>query len=276
MADFFSVYGLLLVGVVFAGFFAGFAGGMFGVGGGIVTVPALYFVLQSVGVNESVSLKSAIGTSLAVILVTSFRSLSAHHRAGHADLAMLRAWALWIGVGAGCGGLAARWIPAALLTAIFAAGAFYVGWRRLSPKRKEGQQPVNLFRKGLKIPVGLGAGFFSSLMGLGGGAVGVMVMTMAGRPMHQAVGTSAGFGMAVAAPGAIGFILSGWGAAGLPPGSLGYVNLPAFLVMGAMAGLAAPLGARTAHRVSGQLLSKIFGLYVVAAGAALLWDLLWT
>lgn len=271
--DFIANYWVLFVGLLAVGFASGFAGGLFGIGGGIITTPALYAVFQALGFDDAVSLKTAIGTSLAVIIVTSIRSLTTHHRAGHVDGEMLRAWAPWIGLGAGAGGLLARWAPAEALTIVFAGGAFYVAWRRLFAGTKAPSAPVNLIRKRMKIPLGLGTGLFSSLMGIGGGALGVMVMTLAGRTMHQAIATSAGFGVAVAAPGVVGFVVSAWGAKGLPPTSLGYVNIASFLILALTAGLAAPIGARAAHRLNAALLSKIFGAYVLVAAGALAWDI---
>ena len=263
---------LLLIGVMAAGMLAGFAGGLFGVGGGIVTVPVLYAVFQFLGVGDDISLKTAIGTSLSVIVVTSLRSLITHHQAGHVDGAMLRAWAPWIALGSGVGGALVRWTPVELLTIIFTGGALFVGMRRLFPKKRKEPSGVNLMSKRLKIPLGLGTGVFSSLMGLGGGAVGVFVMTFAGRSMHQAIGTSAGFGVAVAAPGLIGFVWSGLGVADLPPLSFGYVNFIAFAAMAVTAAIAAPIGARLAHRLNATLLSRVFGAYILVAAAGLAWD----
>lgn len=261
----------LIVGMLVAGFAAGFAGGLFGIGGGIITVPALYAVFQAVGVNEDASLKTAIGTSLGVIIVTSLRALAAHHKAGHVDMAVLKAWAPWIAIGAGAGGLAARWAPVELLTIVFVGGALYVAWRRLTPgggaKRNR-----DLMQRRLTRPLGAATGFFSSLMGLGGGAVGVMVMTASGRAIHQAVATAAGFGVAVALPGVAAFMWSGRAAAGLPPASVGYFNAVAFVAMALTAGIAAPLGARLAHRTDGLLLSRLFGAYVLIAAIGLAWD----
>ncbi len=265
-------HSVLIIGVLAAGFFAGFAGGMFGIGGGIITVPVLYAVFQSLGVGEGPSLKTAIGTSLSVIIVTSIRSLMTHHKAGHVDGMILRGWAPWIAVGAAGGGMVARWAPVELLTIIFAGGALYVAWRRIFPKASARPANTNLTAKRFKIPIGAGTGLFSSLMGLGGGAVGVMVMTMAGRSMHQAIGTSAGFGIAVAVPGATGFVLSGWGVDGLPPLSAGYVNGAAFAAMALTAAIAAPIGARLSHRLDGRRLSQIFGAYVLVAASSLVLD----
>ena len=269
--DFLAANPVLLVSLLIAGAAAGFAGGLFGIGGGIITVPALYGVFKLLGSGEEASLKTAIGTSLGVIIVTSIRSLTAHHRAGQVDMAVLKAWAPWIAFGAGVGGVVSRWAPVELLTLVFAGGALFIAARRLGGKREK-KRSIDLSERRLVAPLGLGTGFFSSLMGLGGGALGVMVMTASGRAMHQAVATSAGFGVAVAAPGVIGFIYSGFDAPELPPGSLGYFSTPAFAVMAVMAGLAAPVGARLAHRLNAEILSRLFGVYVLIAAIGLLID----
>ncbi len=273
MPELVSEYGWLLAGMLAAGCVTGFAAGLFGIGGGIITVPVLYAVFHALNVGEDPSLKTAIGTSLAVILVTSVRSLSEHHRAGHVDRAILVGWGPWIAAGAAMGGAVARWVPVEALAAVFVVGAFYIAIRRLFVKPDKAPSDIDLHAAYLKIPVGAGAGVFSALMGLGGGAVGVMVMTLAGRPMHQAIATSAGFGLAVAVPGVAGFILSGWGAPGLPPASLGFVNAPAFAAVALTAGVTAPAGARLAHRLNAALLSRIFAIYVLVAAASLAADI---
>jgi uncharacterized protein len=272
MATLLAEHWPLIVALLAAGFVSGFAGGLFGIGGGVVTTPALFAIFKLLGYADGPSLKTAIGTSLAVIIVTSIRSLSTHHRAGHVDGAMLRNWAPWIAAGAGAGGMLAHWAPAELLAIVFAGGALYVAYRRIFAKERGHAPAVDLNRKRMKVPLGFGTGLFSSLMGIGGGAMGVMIMTLAGRTMHQAIATSAGFGVAVAGPGVIGFIISGLRAESLPPASLGYVNLPAFAAMAVMAGVAAPLGAKAAHNLDSGLLSKGFGLYVLFAAGALAFD----
>ena len=264
-----SQYGWLLLGMLAAGCATGFAAGLFGIGGGIITVPVLYAVFHALAVPEEPSLKAAIGTSLAVILVTSILSLATHHSAGHVDRRVLFGWGPWIAAGAAIGGVVTRWVPVELLAGVFVIGAFVIAFRRVAPKKTAKKPDIDLNAAILKVPVGVGAGVFSALLGLGGGAVGVLVMTLAGRTMHQAIATSAGFGLAVALPGAIGFIVSGWGAEGLPLASLGYVNLPAFAAVALTAGLMAPIGARMAHRLNAGLLSRIFAIYVVVAAIAL-------
>jgi uncharacterized membrane protein YfcA len=263
----------LVAGVLVAGLAAGFAGGLFGIGGGVVTVPALYAVFRSLGIANDASLKTAIGTSLAVIIVTSLRSLITHWDAGHVDGRILRAWAPWIALGAAAGGFGARYVPTLALTVIFVVGAGLIGWRRVAGKKaRHHHHGPDLTDQRVHIPIGLGTGLASSLMGLGGGAVGVMVMTWSGHSMHQAIATASGFGIAVALPGALGFIWSGAGHDGLPPWSLGFVNLPAFVAMAAMTAISAHAGAVLAHRMKGDLLSKLFGAYILVSAALLVFD----
>ena len=166
MIEFITSNPALIIGVLAAGFAAGFAGGLFGIGGGIITVPALYAVFTSIGIGEGESLKTAIGTSLGVIIVTSIRALMTHHRAGHVDKDILLGWAPWIALGAAAGGLVAKWAPVELLTIVFAGGALYIAWKRLTGGKKKGASH-NLLRRRIKVPVGIGTGFFFQLDGAG-------------------------------------------------------------------------------------------------------------
>lgn len=261
-----------LAAALAAGFAAGFAGGLFGIGGGIITVPALYALFRTTGAGNDASLKTAIGTSLAVIVVTSLRSLAEHRRIGAVDGEILRAWSPWIAVGSASAGFLSRHIPVELLASVFAVGAIAIAAQRLFIKTSP-MTTIDTARRAIRIPVGIGTGLFSGLMGLGGGVVGVLVMRSAGRSIHQAVATASGFGIAVAAPAVIGFIVAGLGVDGRPPAAIGYVEAPAFLAMALVGAVAAPIGARLAHRSRGELLSALFSLYVASAAIALLVDI---
>jgi len=113
---------------------------------------------------------------------------------------------------------------------------------------------------------------FLYLLGIGGGTIAILTMTMCGRPIHQAVGTAAGFGVLIAVPGAIGFAILGMGASQLPLGSFGYVNIVAVIAITAMSFITAPLGARAAHALDGAALKRVFGIYLVATSAIVLWN----
>ncbi len=261
-----------ILAVIAAGIAAGFAGGFFGIGGGVVTVPVLYALFRAIGASDEASLKTAIGTSLAVIVVTSLRALGEHRRAGAVDADILKAWSPWIALGSASAGFLSRHIQVEALASVFAGGALFIAGQRLFIRNRSDARRMDFSHKAIHIPVGIGTGLFSGLMGLGGGAVGVMVMRWAGRSIHQAVATASGFGVAVAVPGVIGFLIAGLNADGRPPASIGFVEIPAFVAMAIAGAIAAPLGARLAHKVKGERLSILFALYIAVAAIALIVD----
>jgi len=250
---------LMLVGLLAAaGALAGFVAGLFGVGGGTVVVPTLAWTLAGLGYGDT-AMHVAVATSLATIILTSAKSASAHHAKGAVDWDLVKGWAPWVTLGAITGGVMAGMMDAATLKAIFGgvglllAAQFAFGnpsWQ-VAP-----HPPTGLPRAG----VGGVIGWLSAVMGLGGGMFGVTLFTLTGRPIHQAVGTAAALGAAVGLPGAIGFMISGWGKAGLPPGSLGYVNPVIVMVVGALTVSMAGVGARTAHRLDPKRLRRLFAI----------------
>ena len=259
--------GLLLAAVVGAGLFAGLIAGLFGVGGGTVIVPALFYAFATLGLGGEGNLHTSVGTSLAVIIAVSIRSLAAHRSHGAVDEAVLRTWTPWIALGGAAGAVLAGLSPEEGLALVYAGVALLVAaqlglgsdrWR-LAP-----DLPGGWARRGL----GTGIGAASAMMGVGGGALGSMLMTLCGRPIHQAVATASGFGLAIGVPAALGFIVSGWSASGRPPWSLGYVNLPAVLVMGVLTTAVAPFGARLAHRLNRRLLRRLFAAFLALTAAS--------
>ena len=260
---------VLMSGLVGAGLLAGLAGGLFGIGGGIVIVPTLAILMTTFGFGETAQ-HVAIATSLATIILTSARSVMAHHRHGAVDSAVLIGWTPWIMVGAGLGMWLAARLSGEVLTALFGgiglliAAQFVFGrpdWRLAD------EVPKGPMRAGL----GASLGSLSALMGIGGGTFGVSLMTMCGRPMHQAIGTAAGFGAAIGLPSVIAAMLTGFGREGLPPGSIGFVNVPAFILLSVFTVMMAPLGARLAHRLDQALLKRLFGVLLLLVAGRMLY-----
>ncbi|MEM9938720.1 MAG: sulfite exporter TauE/SafE family protein [Pseudomonadota bacterium] len=262
-----------LVGVLMAaGLAAGFVAGLFGIGGGFVVVPALLLVFSFFGVDAEVSTHVAIGTSLGTIIFTSARSVHAHHKRGAVDFQIIKDWTPWLIVGV-CGGIfLAQFMDGRSLKWVFSLGVFLMGLHFMMPVLRDvkisDQMPSGLALGGIASFLG----GFSALLGIGGGTIAVLTMTMCGRPIHQAVATAAGFGMIIAVPGAIGFAILGMGAEGLPSGSLGYVNLIAVAAISAMTFITAPLGAKAAHSLNGPALKRVFGVYLIATSAIVLWN----
>lgn len=256
-----------LVAMLGAGVVAGFAAGLFGIGGGFVVVPALFAVLPLLGAAPEEIPHVAIGTSLATIVVTSLRSVQAHARRDAVDFVMLRAWAPWVVGGVGIGVWAASRMPGHGLSIIFGAGVALMALHFLFPVLKDKKVAEALPRGVARAGIAGGIGASSSLLGIGGGTMAIIVMTLCGKSIHRAIATASGLGVIIAAPGVIGFAVIGHGAAGLPWGSLGYVNVPAAVVVTSMSIFSAPWGAAAAHRLPAPLLGRLFGIYLLAIGA---------
>ena len=260
----------LLAALAGAGLFAGLVAGLFGIGGGAVIVPVLYFLLSGLGYEETAQ-HVAVATSLATIIATSTRSVMAHNQRGAVDWQVLRGWAPWIVAGAFAGMVLASLMSGRALTGLFGGIAILIALQFFFGRpdwRLANDMATGLPRAGL----GTGMGALSGLMGIGGGTFGVSLMTMSGRAMHQAVGTASGFGVAIGVPGALAAIATGWGKSGLPPGSLGYVNLPAFALIAALTVTMAPVGAALAHRLDAVLLKRLFGVLLAIVAARMIWS----
>ncbi len=258
---------VLLVVLTGAGVFAGLIGGLFGVGGGTVIVPVLFYAFSVLGVGGESDLHVAVGTSLLTIVATAWRSLATHRGMGAVDEAVLKSWTPWIAFGALAGAAAAGLTSMAGLALVYAVCLGLVGAQLgLLPEtfRLRSDLPARWGRRAVASAIGL----LSAMMGVGGGSLGGMVMTLCGRPIHQAVATSSGFGLTIGAVAALGFMVFGWDAPGRPPLSLGYVNVPAALLMGVLTGLAAPWGARLAHRLPRLALRRAFGIYLGCTAVA--------
>lgn len=246
-----------------AGLFAGFAAGLFGIGGGFVVVPALIGLLPLLGGDAGEYAHVAIGTSLATIMATSLRSTLSHARRGAVDFDILKSWAPWIVLGVGAGVLLARVMNGQALTLIFAGGIAIMSVNFLVPVFGRMQISDRMPSGLLRASIAGGLGTFSSLLGIGGGTIAVIVMTLCGRLIHKAIATAAGFGFIIAVPGTIGFMLIGLGKAGLPIGSVGFVNVLGALIITSTSILTAPLGAAAAHALPAEPLKRVFGLYLL-------------
>ncbi len=258
---------LLLAAMAAAGAFAGVIAGLFGVGGGTVLVPVLFWAFELLGVGGEANLHVAIGSSLLTIVATSWRSLQAHRSHGAVDEQVLKTWTPWVGLGALLGAGIAGFTSMEGLAIVYGVCLILIAAQLgLMPERMTlwRDLPTGWMRR----IVGTVIGGLSAMMGIGGGSFGGMLMTLCGRPIHQAVATASGFGMAIGAAATLGFIVFGWNATGTPPLSLGYVNVPAAIIMGALTMLTAPYGARLAHRLDRKILRRAFACYLLATAVS--------
>lgn len=252
----------LLAAVVAAGLAGGLIAGLFGVGGGTVIVPALFYAFEVLGLGGEANLHVAIGTSLMTIVATSWRSLGAHRSHGAVDEMVLKTWTPWVAFGALVGAGVAGFTSMGGLAIVYGVCLLVIAAQMgLMPERftLAKDVPTGWTRRG----VGTGIGLLSAMMGVGGGSFGGMLLTLCGRPIHQAVATASGFGVAIGTAAMLGFVVFGWDAVGRPPLSLGYVNVPAAIVMGLLTTLVAPYGARLAHRLDKRVLRKAFAVYLL-------------
>ncbi|MGH6792726.1 MAG: sulfite exporter TauE/SafE family protein [Methyloceanibacter sp.] len=262
------VFALLAGGIV-----AGLLAGLFGIGGGAVLVPILFELFTLLGVPDEIRMHLAVGTSLAVIAPTSIRSFAAHRRRGAVDMAVLRHMGPAVGIGVLAGIVIASVVDGSVLKSVYVVSCLLMAAKLLAGSERGllGRDLPALIWQRL---YGFVTGVASTLIGIGGGIYISAFMTFYGRTIHQAVATASGFGPIIALPATIGFIWAGWEAAGLPPGSIGYVSLLGAALIIPASVLAAPFGVRLAHHLSRRKLELAFAAFLILVAVRFLVSLL--
>lgn len=263
----------LVVGLLATGVAAGIVAGLLGVGGGIVMVPAMGIVFGILGFSPEVYHHVAVGTSLAVIIPTGFSSARAHHARGAVMWDVLKLWGPFIVAASLLGGLMARSYSGDSLRLIFGVIAFVVALNSVLPLQQHLMGRFNGSALAHRISASV-IGYVSALMGIGGGSLSVPTLVAFGTQIHKAVGTSAALGVLLAVPGAIGFIVSGWMVEGRPPFSVGYINIPALLLIGVVAAMVAPVGAMLAHRLDQKQLKRGFAVFLLIVSLRMIYQAL--
>ena len=263
---------LMLCSLLGAGAVAGITTGLFGVGGGFIIVPTLLAILPMFTVDNDGLVHTAIGTSLASIIVSSFRAVQTHRKNDLVDFSVLKAWAPWLLIGVAGGVVLASYMDASALIVVFAVGVlvysiYFIFPQYFEPKKVPWSLPEGVGLAGLASALG----GFSALLGIGGGTPFVVTMVICGRRVHQAVATAAGVGFIIAIPGAIGFLILGLTqSAPLPWGSIGYIHVPALLAISFMTVFTSPWGAKIAQRLNELHLKRAFGIYLIAVAISML------
>jgi uncharacterized membrane protein YfcA len=265
---------LLAALIILAGLVTGILAGLFGIGGGALIVPVLYEVFGVLGVPEQVIFQLCVGTSLAIIVPTNIRSFLAHRARGAVMMEVVRAWTVPAIAGVAVGATIAAFAPGAVLKLAFVLLASVLAFKLLFAR--------DHWRVSDDLPGGVGMaaygfviGLNSSLMGISGGSTGNMIMTLHGKPMLNAVATSAGLGVPMTIAGTLGYVLAGLPQQSLlPPLSVGFVSLIGFALMAPVASFTAPYGARLAHALSRRKLEIAFGCFLLAVCVRFLMSLL--
>ncbi len=248
---------------------AGLLAGLLGIGGGMVIVPALIFLLPRIGVDAAILSQVAVGTSLACISVISLNSAWAHHRRGAVDWQIFRRMLPGLLLGAALGAVLAHHLSSLALQRMVGIAALVVAARMFANVQPAAHRQVP-GRVGLGT-AGTAIGGLSSLIGIGGGSLTVPFLNWCNVAMQRAVGTSSACGMPIAWAGALGFMLTGWGLAGAGPASLGYINFTATGGIVAASLVFTPLGAALAHRLPASALRRVFAILLVVVGVRMLW-----
>lgn len=256
---------LLILELALLGTCTGFLAGLLGIGGGMLMVPFLTFILSSKGFPQDYTVKMAVATSLATICFTSLSSVRAHHQRGAVLWNVARLLAPGILLGSLFGAQIAVALPGNVLSVLF---ALFVGFSATQMFLDRKPKPTRTLPKGPGMfAMGGLIGMLSSVVGAGGAFISVPFMTWCNVKIHNAVGTSSALGFPIALAGTLGYAWAGFGLPQMPPGSVGYIYLPALVIISIASMAMAPLGARTAHRMDIRPLKKVFAtvLYGLAA-----------
>lgn len=273
MEEFLAHAPVLIPLLIALGLVAGFMAGLLGIGGGAVLVPGLFFLFQTLGYPQESLMHLAVGTSLAIIIPTGLSSARAHFRRGAVRVDLLK----HIGPGIVAGVMVGTYIADSLsghqLTLVFGIALIcFALLMQIPPRvREDSSHTIGIAKGSIG---GFAVGALSSLMGIGGATLNVPFMTLNGVGIRNAVATASALGPFIALPGTIGFVVIGWGEAGLPPFSLGYINLLAAALIVPLSVLVAPYGAAAAHKVSITALRRIFSLFIVLVAAKMMWGAL--
>src|SRR6266478_2245578 len=261
---------LLAAAVLAAGIVTGILAGLFGIGGGAVIVPVLFEVFRLFGVPEEVRMQLCIGTSLAIIVPTTLRSYRSHRARGLVIPYVLQSWAAPAIAGVAVGSLAAAFAPAGLFKAAFALIAGIIA-AKLLIGREDWVVGTELPGRPLMAIYGFVVGLASSLMGISGGSLVTMILTLYGKQIHNAVATSAGIGVPITLAGTLGYCLAGLPhQAVLPPLSIGFVSVIGVVMIAPVSSYVAPFGARLAHAMPRRWLEIGFGLFLLLAAVRFL------
>ena len=243
----------------------GFFAGLFGIGGGLITVPFLFFIFEALGVNKLYLMHLAVGTSFAIIIPTSMVSVYTHHSHNSVDTNIIKTYGFFVILGVLLGTTFAALAQTKLLVIFFTIVVFCLGTYLLITSNQQAISKKK-FNLPYRIFFGLMSGFISAPMGIGGAVMNVPILKYFGYPIKKAIGSAAAIGFVIALCGAIGFLYSGFLLKTNLPLSLGFVNVPAFLIFIPITMFMAKVGANSAHKINKIKLQVFFGIFLYVVG----------
>ena len=240
----------------------GFVAGLFGIGGGLITVPFLYYIFGSLEIDQAYLMHLAVGTSFAIIIPTSIVSVLTHHKFKAVDFDIVKSYGIFVVIGVIIGTIFAASLKTKSLVLFFSIIIFLLSIYLLLLKEKE-KNVIMEIKLYLKIILGFIVGFISAPMGIGGAIMNVPILKFFGYSINEAIGSAAAIGFLIALFGALGFLISGSFLKTNLPLSIGFLNIPAFLIFIPITTFMARIGARTVHKIDKNKISKIFGIFLL-------------
>ena len=240
----------------------GFVAGLFGIGGGLITVPFLYYIFSKLGTDQAYLMHLAVGTSFAIIIPTSTVSVLTHHKFKAVDFDIVKSYGIFVVLGVIVGTIFAASLKTKSLVLFFSIVILFLGIYLLLLKEKEKNIIIKI-KLHLKIILGFIVGFVSAPMGIGGAVMNVPILKFFGYSINKAIGSAAAVGFLIALFGAIGFLISGSYLKTNLPLSIGFLNIPAFLIFIPITTFMARIGAKTVHKIDKNKISKFFGIFLL-------------
>ena len=259
--------GLMVLTAIPVGFFAG----LLGIGGGLISVPFLYYLFSSFGVDQAYTMHLAVGTSFSIIIPTSIVSVMTHHKFKAVDFNIVKSYGGFVVTGVVFGTIFAANLNTKPLVLFFSIVVFILAFYLLYLKEKEVNIKLTM-KLSSKIFFGFLSGFISAPMGIGGAVMNVPVLKFFGYSIKNAIGSAAAIGFLIALFGATGFLVSGSYLAVDLPFSIGFINIPVFLIFIPITTFMARIGARTVHKIDKQKISKYFGFFLIIIGSKFLFE----
>ena len=249
----------------------GFVAGLFGIGGGLITVPFLYYIFGSLGIDQQYTMHLAVGTSFAIIIPTSIVSVLTHHKFKAVDFDVVKNYGVFVVSGVIVGTIFAASLKTKSLVLFFSVIILFLGLYLILLKEKENDLIIGM-KLYSKIILGFIVGFISAPMGIGGAVMNVPILKFFGYPITKAIGSAAAIGFLIALFGTIGFLISGNYLESDLPFSAGFLNIPAFLIFIPITTFMARIGASTVHKINKNKISKYFGIFLLLIAAKFFYE----
>ena len=249
----------------------GFAAGLFGIGGGLITVPFLFYIFGTLDLDQSYIMHLAVGTSFAIIIPTSIVSVMTHYKYKAVDFDIVKNYGIFVVIGVIFGTIFAATLITKTLVLFFTLVIFFLGLYLLILKEKETNVSIKI-KLQFKILLGFIVGFISAPMGVGGAFMNVPILKFFGYSINRAIGSAAAIGFIIAVFGTVGFLISGSYLKVNIPLSIGFLNIPAFLIFVPITTFMARIGARTVHKIDKKKISKYFGIFLLIVALKFLFE----